>query len=173
MDAGVAALIGAFGGAGIGFFGAIKVAADQRLETRGIERRRALSTYIGALSPVVSELREMPPNREPDFVTKAIDQISGEQASWVRTRKGLVALSPHMFGRMDRLSSALAEVQLLDMPTEVMEAVDAANDYAVELGEERSEDLIARWPPIHADLLAASKLLDPERPKWWQLARRS
>lgn len=168
MDAGVAALMGAFGGAGIGFLGAIKVAADQRVETRHIERRHALASYVGALTPVVSELREMPPNKEPDLVTKAIDQISGEQASWVRTRKGLVAMSPHMFGRVDRLASAFAQVQLLDMPREVMEAVEAANDYAIELGEERSEDLVARWPPIHANLLDASKLLDPERPKWWR-----
>lgn len=163
MDAGVAALVGAFGGAGIGFLGAIKVAADQRVEARLSERRHAMATYLGALSPVVAELKEMPPNKEPDLVEKAIERISGEQATWVRTRKGLVAMSPHMFGRMDRLSSALAQVHLLDMPAGVMKAVEAANDYAVELGEERSEDLVARWPSIHAELLATSKLLDPDR----------
>lgn len=161
MDAGVAALVGAFGGAGIGFLGAIKVAADQRGETRLTERRHALATYLGALTPVVAELKEMPPNREPDLVSKAIEQISGEQATWVRTRKGLVAMSPHMFGRMDRLSLAMAHLQLLDMPDPVMKAVEAANDYAAELGEERSKGLIERWPSIHADLIAAFKLIDP------------
>lgn len=49
--------------------------------------------------------------------------------------------------------------------TDVVKAVEAANDYAVELGKERSEDLVARWPSIHADLLDASNLLDLERPK--------
>jgi hypothetical protein len=173
MDAGLAALIGAFGGAAIGFLGAIKVAADQRLETRQAERRRALAIYVGALTPVVSELREMPPNKEPDRFSKAIDQISGEQATWIRNRKGLVEISPHMFGRQDRLSSAVAQVQLLDMPAEVMTAVEAANDYVVELGEERTEDLIARWPSIHADLLDASRLLDANRPRWWRRRPRS
>jgi hypothetical protein len=44
-----------------------------------------------------------------------------------------------MFGRMDRLSSAMADLQLLDMPARVMEAVEAANDYATEPGDERNE----------------------------------
>jgi hypothetical protein len=110
----------------------------------------------------------MLPNKEPDLVNKAIEQISGEQATWVRTRKGLVAMSPHIFGRQDRLSSAFAHLQLLDMPTDVMKAVEAANDYAAELGEERSEDLVTRWPSIHADLLEASKSLDLESSKWWR-----
>ncbi|HKZ15050.1 MAG TPA: hypothetical protein VJL81_14520 [Solirubrobacterales bacterium] len=153
MDAGTAALIGAFGGAIIGFLGAIKVAADQRVEARRIEKRHALAVYLGALTPVVGELKEMPPNKEPNFLTKAIDQASGEQATWVRTRKGLVAMSPHIFGRMDRLSSAMAQVQLLEIHPGVMDAVEAANDYAAKLGEERSEELIQRWPSIHAELL--------------------
>jgi len=49
MDAATAGLIGAFGGAGIGFLGAIKVAADQRDDARRIERRQAL-TGISARS---------------------------------------------------------------------------------------------------------------------------
>jgi hypothetical protein len=168
MDAGTAALIGAFGGSGIGFAGALKVAADQRLEDRRSEKRRAMASYLGALYPVISELKEMPKNKEPDLVSKAIEQVSGEQATWVRTRKGLVAMSPHMFGRQDRLSSAFAHVQLLDMPDPVMDAVEAANDYAIELGEERSEAILGRWPTVHKDLLDASRLLDAQDPKWWR-----
>jgi hypothetical protein len=160
MDAATAGLIGAFGGAGIGFLGAIKVAADQRDDARQIERRQALTGYLGALYPVVGELREMPPNKDPDLLTKAIDQLSGEQAAWVRTRKGMIAMSPHSFGRMDRLSSAMAQVQLLDMPSEVMEAVESASDYVRELGEERSEELVGRWPSIREALLSASRRLE-------------
>lgn len=168
MDAGAAALIGALGGAIIGFFGAIKVAADQRDEANRSEKRRSLAAYLGALTPVVSELKAMPPNKEPDLLTKVVEQMSTEQATWVRTRKGLVAMSPHMFGRMERLSLAIAQVQLLDMPPSVVDAVEAANDYAAELGDERSDELIARWPLIHADLLSASQLLNSEPNGWWR-----
>lgn len=162
MDAGTAALIGAFGGAGIGFLGSIRVAAGQRVEARHVARRHALATFVGALTPVVSELKEMPPNKEPSLFAKAFDQVSDEQATWVRNRERLVAMSPHMFGRQDRLALAMAQVQLLEMPSGIMDAVEAANDYVVELGDERSEEVIARWPSIHAKLLEASKLLDLE-----------
>lgn len=168
MDAGTAALIGAFGGAGIGFAGALKVASDQRLEARRSEKRRALASYLGALYPVISELKEMPPNKKPDLIDKAIEHVSSEQTTWVRTRKGLVAMSPHMFGRHDRLSSAFAYVQLLDMPAPVLSAVEAANDYMIELGEERSETILGRWPAVRKDLLDASSHLESKEPKWWR-----
>jgi hypothetical protein len=61
----------------------------------------------------------MPPNKDIDSITKALEWVSGEQATWARTRKGLVAMSPHIFGRIDRLSVAQARVQLLDMPERV------------------------------------------------------
>jgi hypothetical protein len=167
MDAAAAGLIGAFGGAAIGFGGAVKVGADQRRETLRMERNQALAAYLGALYPAVGELREMPANKGADPLSKAIDRVSGEQATWARTRKGLVAISPHLFGRIDRLSLALARLQLLEMPGPVMEAVEAANDYVAELGEERSAELLARWPTIRAELLSAAELLDGKPHGWW------
>jgi hypothetical protein len=107
----------------------------------------------------------MPKNKEPDPLTKAFDRLKGEQATWVQTRKGVVATSPHMFGHMDRLSAALARVQLLDMPAAVMEAVENANEYAIEVGEERTPALIERWPAVHRELVAAGAYLE-SRPRW-------
>jgi hypothetical protein len=121
MDAAVAGLIGAFGGAGVGFLGTLTVSADQRREARRKDMHRALADYLGALYPAVTELRELPSNKEPDALTRVIDRMSGEQATWMRTRKGLVATSPHIFGRMDRLSAAFARVQMLGMPVTVLE----------------------------------------------------
>ena len=160
MDAAVAGLIGAFGGSGIGLAGALRINAVQRRDGDIAEKRRAFAAYLGALYPAVAELREMPPNKEPDLLMRAIDGVSSEQASWVRTRKGITAMSPHMFGRMDRLSAAVAVVQMLDMPPAVMEAFDQANDYVAELGEERTDELRAAWPGIREKLLDAARLLD-------------
>lgn len=101
----------------------------------------------------------MPPNGEPDALTRLIDRVQGEQAAWVRTRRGVVATFPHAFGRMDRLSGAMAVVQTLEMPATVLEIVETANDYAAELGEERTEELVEKWPEIQKQLVAAAKLL--------------
>lgn len=51
MDAAVAGLIGAFGGAGVGFLGALKINADQRREAQRIERRRAFAATSGRSTP--------------------------------------------------------------------------------------------------------------------------
>lgn len=170
MDAATAALMGAFGGAGLGFLGTLTVNARQRREARRSEIRRALADFLGALYPAVAELREMPSNKEPDAFSKAIDRLSGDQATWVRTRRGLLATSPHIFGRMDRLAAAFARVQLLDVPVSVMEAVEKANDYVAELGEERSIALIERWPAIRSDLISAVAAFDsPSLSRWRRL----
>ena len=50
-------------------------------------------------------------------------------------------------------------VQTLEMPAAVLEIVEKANDYAAELGEERTEELVEKWPEIQKKLLAAAKLL--------------
>jgi hypothetical protein len=60
---------------------------------------------------------------------------------------------------MDRLSGAMAVVQTLEMPAAVLEIVEKANDYAAELSEERTEELVEKWPEIQKQLLAAAKLL--------------
>lgn len=159
MDAAVAGLVGALGGAGLGFISSLKISSDQRREAQRLERQRAFAVYLGALYPAVAELREMPANKEPNVLTKIIDQVSGEQASWMRTRKGVIAMSPHMFGRLDRLSAAVALVQALDMPASVISAFDRANDYVAALGEERTEERLATWPDIQEQLLAAAQLL--------------
>lgn len=159
MDAAVAGLIGAFGGASLGILGALKINADQRRQAQQSERQRAFSAYLGALYPVITELREMPQNSEPDALTRVIDRLQSEQVAWVRTRKGMVSTFPHAFGPMDRLSAAMAVVQTLEMPTAVLEVVERANDYAAELGEERTDALRERWPELQEQLLGAAKLL--------------
>jgi hypothetical protein len=173
MDAATAALVGAFGGSGIGFLGALKINADQRREAERTEKRRAFALYLGALYPAVAELREMPPNKAPDLVEQAVDRLSSEQASWLRTRRSLTAASPHLFGRMDRLHAAVAQVQTLKMPPEVMGAFEKANNYVERLGEERTDQRLKEWPEIHGQLLSAGELLSAGSLAWWRRLRAS
>ncbi|MGE5282562.1 MAG: hypothetical protein ACM3N0_09645 [Chloroflexota bacterium] len=165
MDAAIAGLVGAFGGSGIGLAGSLKISAVQRSEAARVERRRAFAGFLGALYPAVTELREMPPNREPNLLERASDVLSTEQASWVRTRRALVAMGPHVFGRMDRLAGAMAHLQVLDMPEELMIAVEEANDYVVRLGEDRTPERLDEWSTIHGRLHAAKASLAASRPR--------
>lgn len=140
--------------------------AQRQAESRR-DRREALSAYIGALYPAVGELREMPPNKELDLVNKAIDKLSEEQATWVRTRRALLKISPHLFGRIDRLSLAFARVQVVGMPPAVMDTIEAAMDYVEDLSEDRSPELIGRWPSLHTELLEAARVVDRRARSRW------
>jgi hypothetical protein len=167
VDPAAAALIAGLGGAAVGFAGALMISSAQRRAEFRRDQREALSGYIGALYPTVGELREMPPNKELDPVNKAIDKLSGEHATWVRTRRALLKISPHLFGRVDRLSLAFARVQVLEMPPEVMVTVESAMNYVNELTEDRSTELIDRWPSLHTELLEAARTLNTRTASPW------
>jgi hypothetical protein len=169
MDPALAALLGTFGGAGIGLLGTQRISATERKEASKRERRRAFASFLGALYPAVSELRSMPPNKLPNILEQAQEKLSNEQADWIRTRKAMVSATPHLFIRIDRLSLATAEVQTLDMPPKVKEAIEDANHYVERLGEERTEELKAEWPSIYVRLHEAKRLLVAESDSsWWQ-----
>jgi hypothetical protein len=162
MDAALAALIGAFGGAGVGFIGSAKISADQRREARRVEKVQAFSSYLGALYPAVAELRELPADSGSwrTLASDAIDRLQGEAATYMRNRKILASLGNQHIWRMDRLSAAVARVQVLDMPPELIGVFNEANDYVARLGEERTDDVKAEWPDLYKRLHAAASLLD-------------
>lgn len=155
MDPALAALIGAFGGSGISLLGTRGISTAERQETLRREKRRAFAAYLGALYPAVSELRSMPPNRLPNTFERIQDKVADEQSAWLRTRREITKATPHLFARIDRLSLATAEVEVLDMPATVLAAIEAANDYVERLGEERTDELKAEWSSIYDRLQAA------------------
>lgn len=164
MDAGVAALLGA----GVGLIGALAISRVERADVALRERRRAYAAYLGALYPLVAELRGMPAGRQPGGIDRIVDRVRGPDAQWVASQKAIVALGgrPHTLG--DRLSAALAYVQVLDMPGDVMSAIDAANDYVERLSKERTVAAKAEWPPLYARLQSAKASLERSwrRPGW-------
>jgi hypothetical protein len=159
MDAAAAGLIGALGGAVIGLVGAVLIDVAQRRRALSGERRRAFASFLGALYPAVAELREMPPNRSGGLFERIDSFLLTDQAAWVRTRRGMTAISPHLFSRIDRLLAAIAILQVIDLPKEVDAAVDEAADYLERLGEHRSPELVGQWPAIHERLLDAADAL--------------
>jgi hypothetical protein len=154
-----AALLGAFGGSLIGLVGAVAIDRAQRGRSVTAERQRAFAGFLGSLYPVVAELRDMPPNRAGGLFDRIDSLLSTRQSSWARTRRGLAAVSPQLFPRIDRLLAMVATLQVIDLPKEVRCAVDEASEYVERLGEERSPDLVAAWPDIHERLQNAAALL--------------
>lgn len=171
MDPALAALLGTFGGAGIGLLGTQRISAIERKEASRHEKRRAFASFLGALYPAVSELRSMPPNKLPNILEQAQEKLSNEQADWIRTRKAMASATPHLFIRIDRLSLATAEVQTLDMPPKVKDVIEEANRYVEQLGEERTSELKAEWPAIYVRLHDANKLLTENDSRRWRFNR--
>lgn len=167
MDAALAGLVGAFGGAGIGLGGALKINADQRRSAMLAEQRRAFASFLGAIYPVVVELQGLPPNREPGLVGRLTDSFLGEQASYAITQKQLATAMPQHAARLDRLAGAIALVQALDVPGELASAIDEANDYVERLSDDRTEERKAEWTAIRDRLLTTGSLLTPPLQRRW------
>jgi hypothetical protein len=164
MDAGVTTgLVGVGGtalGAGLGYLGTRRISRVERETSLRGEKRRAYAAYLGALYPVVSELRDMPAARRLRFYERWLDQLRGEAATWTLTRRHLRRTVGDRPGALaDRLAYAVAQLQVLPLPQEVSEAVAAANNYIERLAEDRSSEVIGQWPELHKRLLAAADSL--------------
>jgi hypothetical protein len=117
--------------------------------------------YLGALYQSVGELRELPPNREPNALDRGVRMLQGEHGAWVARRRAEYRLSGDRYRQLaGQLASAVAQLHALPLPPDLEAAVTAANEYVEKLSEQRAPELIAQWPATRASLLAAIKRLD-------------
>ena len=121
----------------------------------------AFGDYLGALYVSIGELRDLPPSREPNLVNQAAGKLRTEQGAWVARRRAERRITGDRYRDVAaRFAAAAAHLQTLPLDPELEAAVEAANDYAQKLGEDRSPELIGRWPEVRARLLAASEYLN-------------
>lgn len=165
VDAWLTALIavaGTLAGSVVGVRGALAISRQERRDALRAEIRRAFAAYLGALYPVVAELRDMPAMPSPRLLDVWTDRLRGEAATWVLTRKRLRrALGDRPRELMDRLALAAAQLQVLPLPPEMRSAFDAANEYAERLAKRRSPAIKAEWPAVYGRLMAAAEALAP------------
>jgi hypothetical protein len=102
-------------GVGVGYAGTRRISKIEREAAAQAEMRRAVAAYLAALYAMVAELRAMPDVR-PGPLAEALDRLSGEGASYVRSRRQIAKLGSRPFELGDRFSTALANVQLLALP---------------------------------------------------------
>ncbi len=159
MDAATAGLIGAFGGALIGLTGALVIDRVQSRRALRAARQRTFGSFLGALYPAVAQLREMPSNRSGGLFERIDSLLSTPQAEWARSQRAIATMAPQIFGRIDRLLAALALLQVIDLPPEVVSEVDNAVEYVERLGENRTRERVEEWPAIRERLLDVSAQL--------------
>jgi hypothetical protein len=152
---------GALGGTGLGYRGALSINRRQQADAQRAHVREALAEYVGALYISVGELRDLPPNKEPDWLSQALDRMRGEQGAWMARRSAEYRLTGDRYRDLaGRLAMAAARLHVLPLRFELSDAVAAANDYVEKLGADRTPELIAQWPDVRARLLASGAYLN-------------
>lgn len=122
--------------------------------------RDSFGVFLGAIYPAVAELRELPDVNGLPAVDKAYNKIRGERATYVAGRRR----ERQIFGdglrdRSHRVAIAVADLQVLPLPQQARDAVDASLNYLERLSERRTAALKAEWSTVHADLARAAELL--------------
>jgi hypothetical protein len=148
------------GGALLGLKGARDISREERAAEALAETLRAFSTYFGALIPVVSELRQLPPvepNPAVDVLNRIDKAIRGEGAVYLAARRR----EQEILGGRNReqsavLAAAYIDLRLRPLPPTVRVAIEEASDYVGRIAEQRTDKLIAEWPAIHAKLIDAN-----------------
>jgi hypothetical protein len=163
MDDAVPAAIGVAGtlaGTGLGFTGAFFIARRERRHALRRETRQAFATYLGVLYPTVAELRELPPVRGVPPAATIVDRVRGQDATFVATRRRERAVFGDRPRELaERVATALARLQVMELRPEVRAACEAAADYIQRLAAQRSPEINAEWTSIYDQLHAAGRLL--------------
>jgi hypothetical protein len=160
----VAVLVGPVAGllgVGLGYLGTKRLSDQQRQRERGAELSRALAAYLGALYPVVAELRAMPHVPAGDGTSRLDRLMWGEAGAYVKSRQRLLrSFGTRHFELQDRFAAAAAQLKVLPLPMELEQAVDAATAWVEELAVSRAPDVTRRWPQIWEDLHDAARAIE-------------
>lgn len=101
------------------------------------------------------------PDVRPSRASRLFDRMRGVAATWVATRHSLIGLGG--MPEHQRALAALAQLQVLPMPSALRAAVDASVDYMIELGESRAPEVVARWPDVYGRLHDTKGLIETRR----------
>jgi hypothetical protein len=154
---------GALGG-WIGLHGARSLSADEREAAARAETLRSFRLYFGCVATTVARHREVPFVPEPTQLSKAVERVT-EWVTDVRhryiavQRRAREAFGDSYRDLSGRLAETLIDLQLRELPATVRAATDASSTYVQRLGEQRSPELVAQWPDVHAQLTAAGEEL--------------
>ena len=154
---------GTLAGTGLGYRGALAINRRDHASALRDRMRSAFAEYLGSLYVSVAELRDVPANKPPTWLDRAVDKMRGEQATWIARRRAEYRLAGDRYRELPaQLGAATAQLQVLPLPPDVRAAVDAANNYIERLSQDRSPQRKAEWSEVHARLMDAAQTLGVE-----------
>jgi hypothetical protein len=137
--------------------------ADRRLR-RLHELDDAMAAFLAALSKAIAFLTNMPhidPRHPLVLFGRATDRVSDALVpgrTWLRNRRGLAkALPGDPYAAANEVVEAAARLRVLDPGDALDTAIENALDYLIELGEDRADEKLARWPHVRREVLGAIK----------------
>jgi len=157
----VAALIGVGGtiiGALLGYWGSLTVSKREREATARAQLADTYAEFLAATYQAVAELRSLPPVRE-DQADSWLDRLLGEDRGWVLSQFFMQQTGGRNWVITDRLTLAIARLQVLRTPTDVDEAIELVDAYINRLAEQRTDELKGEWPEIQQRLRAVGAVL--------------
>lgn len=170
----ITAVIGVCGtvaGTAAGYRGAFAISRDERKAAMRERMRVALADYFGECVVSVAELRDLPPNKDPNWFDKLINDLRGEQANWLARRRAEYRLTGDRYRELAAgLARAAIQLRALPLPSEARAAVDAATNYVERLGQDRSPEIFAEWPEIHRRLSEAIASLNEGPQLRWRFS---
>ena len=122
---------GTLAGAGVGYTGALAISRRDRAAALWERIRAALAIYLGALYASVAELRDLPPNREPNCLDRSADALRGKQGAWLARRRSEFRLAGDRYRQLaERLAAAEAQLQVSPLRPDLRAAIQTANETA-------------------------------------------
>lgn len=108
---------GTLAGTGLGYRGALAINRREHVFALQDRMRSALAEYLGILYASVAELRDVPPNKPPNWLDRAVDETRSEQATWLARRRAEYRLAGDRYRQIPaQLGAAIAQLQVLALP---------------------------------------------------------
>jgi hypothetical protein len=157
---------GALAGTGLGYRGALAINRRDREHAQRVQMRDVFAEYLAAIYQSVAFLQDLPPATEPSAFSRAIDRYRGETATWIALQRSQRSIMGNRHYELaGQVVAALAQLQVLPLPADARAALDAADDYLMRLGEQRTPEIKAEWSRIRARLIAAAEEVGVEPPR--------
>jgi hypothetical protein len=143
----------------------LRASRAERAEQRRRDLDNAAAEFLAAIVQAVAFLSDLPhiDERHPIVMfgnlSDRIQDAVSPGSSWLKNRRGMRRyLGEQPFLPAERVVDAASRLQVLDPGPELAAAVDAAIDYMIALGGDRTQPQLEKWPEIRRQLLDAIAL---------------
>lgn len=148
----------------------LKAAHGAREDQRRRDLDAALSEFLAAVTKAFGRMANLP-HMDPAHPMHRLsrwrsgigERLFGPAHGWANQQIGLRrTLGDEPMLPAERVVDAASRLRILDLGSDLTKAIDETLDYLVDLGDDRSETQLARWPAIRTRLLDAIRVARAE-----------